>query len=135
MRIFTNYGCQGLWGYTDYKLAAPTNLTATLLSGPMRIRLTWRDNANNETGFVIERSVNGGPFTQNATLGRSNRTGLVSFTTSTIVPGNTYAYRVRAVIGTAPSAYSNTVSVIVPTLPVAPSNLTGTGSGFQVTIA
>jgi hypothetical protein len=33
--------------------AAPTNLTATLLSGP-RVSLTFKDNANNETGFMVE---------------------------------------------------------------------------------
>ena len=35
--------------------AAPTTLTATLPAGP-RVSLTWRDNATNETGFVVERS-------------------------------------------------------------------------------
>ncbi len=35
--------------------AAPTGLTAVLQAGP-QIRLTWVDNATNESGFVIERS-------------------------------------------------------------------------------
>ena len=34
--------------------AAPTNLTATAQAGP-QVSLTWRDNANNETGFMVER--------------------------------------------------------------------------------
>ena len=34
--------------------ANPTLLTTTVLSGPS-VRLTWRDNATNETGFEIER--------------------------------------------------------------------------------
>lgn len=37
---------------------APTNLVATLLGGPLRVRLNWTDNATNETGFRIERSTN-----------------------------------------------------------------------------
>ena len=34
---------------------------ATLQSGP-QVGLTWTDNATNETGFVVERAVNGGAF-------------------------------------------------------------------------
>ncbi len=34
--------------------ANPTLLTATVQAGP-QVRLTWRDNATNETGFVVER--------------------------------------------------------------------------------
>ena len=34
--------------------AAPSNLTATAQAGP-QVSLTWRDNASNETGFVVER--------------------------------------------------------------------------------
>src|SRR6185436_14218330 len=41
--------------------AAPTTLTATLQAGP-QIRLTWRDNATNEAGFVIQRSTDGVNF-------------------------------------------------------------------------
>ncbi len=51
---------------------APTNLAATLQAGP-QVRLTWRDNAINETGFVIERSTDGVNFTQIATGARSQQ--------------------------------------------------------------
>ena len=34
--------------------AAPTSLTATAQAGP-QVSLTWRDNASNETGFVVQR--------------------------------------------------------------------------------
>ena len=37
--------------------AAPSNLAATAFS-PSQINLTWTDNANNETGFTIQRSTN-----------------------------------------------------------------------------
>ncbi len=36
--------------------AAPTSLTAIIAAGP-RVNLTWQDNATNENGFVIERSL------------------------------------------------------------------------------
>ncbi len=45
--------------------AAPTNLTATAQAGP-QVSLTWRDNANNETGFVVERCSFVAPATQSA---------------------------------------------------------------------
>ena len=105
--------------------AAPTNLVSTLQSGPWRVSLKWRDNATTETGFVIERSVNGGAFAQLTTRPARNGTGNVNYTDNGVVAGNTYAYQVKAVIGTTPSAYSNTVTVAIPTPPAAPSNLAG----------
>jgi hypothetical protein len=107
--------------------AAPTNLVATVQTGPLRVRLTWTDNASNETGFVVERADNGGAFVQIAAPGPSAGTGnTVTYTDSTVVAGNSYAYQVKAVNGGGPSAYSNTVTPTLPTLPAAPSNLTVT---------
>ena len=40
---------------------APTNLVATVLSAT-QVQLDWTDNALNETGYIIERSDNGGAF-------------------------------------------------------------------------
>ena len=53
--------------------AAPTNLTATLLSGP-RVSVTFRDNATNETGFILQRADNGGAFVL-GDLARPERSG------------------------------------------------------------
>ncbi len=39
----------------------PTGLVGELQAGP-QISLTWVDNAATETGYVIERSVDGGGF-------------------------------------------------------------------------
>ena len=113
---------------------APTNLTATLLLNPNRAQLSWRDNSNNENLFQIWRSTNGGAFTQVGTVNRSGaqRTatgGTVTFTNNNLTAGSTYAYYVIAV-NTVPnpdqsSAPSNTatVTVTVPALPAAPTNL------------
>ncbi|MBI5034042.1 MAG: multicopper oxidase domain-containing protein [Chloroflexi bacterium] len=106
-------------------VAAPTNLQAQLLGNPLRIRLSWMDNATNETGFRVERSVNGGAFVEIAAPGRRTGTGTATYTNSGITAGNTYAYRVRAANGGMFSNYSNTVTVIVA-LPAAPSGLTAT---------
>ena len=113
--------------------AAPTNLAATLQTSPYRVRLNWRDNATNETGFGIERSDNGGTFVVLTTIGPRTRTGGVEYTDTTVLAGNTYSYRVFAANGAVKSNYSNTVSVTLPALPAAPSNavVTATRSGAR----
>jgi predicted phage tail protein len=99
--------------------AAPANLTATILSAT-QIRLNWADNSNNETGFAVWRSTNGGAFTQIATVGAN----VVTFTNGGRAAGNTYAYYVTAVNAAGPSAPSNTVTVNFR-VPAAPTGLTG----------
>jgi hypothetical protein len=102
--------------------AAPTNLAAVLYNAPLRVRLAFRDNAGTETGFVIERADNGGPFVQIAAPGPFAGTGTLTYVDSTVVLGNSYAYRVKAVNSGGSSAYSNTASI--STLPpAAPSNV------------
>ncbi len=54
--------------------AAPTNLTATAQAGP-QVSLTWRDNANNETGFVVERCSFVAPATTCSHLRADRRAG------------------------------------------------------------
>ena len=100
--------------------AAPTNLVATLQTGP-QIGLTFTDNATSEAGFHLYRSVNGGAFTLFATLAARNSTGGVTTTDTTIQPGNTYQYQVTAfnVLGDSATAPSNSVSV--PMMPAVPS--------------
>jgi fibronectin type 3 domain-containing protein len=85
----------------------PTNLVATALS-KSAIRLTWNDNAINETGYEVQRATDpAGPFTTIATLGQNVQTW-----DNSGLPANTaYVYRVRAIKTsnpTAQSTYSNT---------------------------
>jgi predicted phage tail protein len=96
-----------------------------LQAGP-QVSLTWKDNATNETGFVLERSVNGGAFAQLAAPGPRNGMGSVSYTDTTVTAGNAYAYRVKAVSEAVSSAYSNTASVTIDAVPAAPTILTVT---------
>ena len=44
--------------------AASRAIAPTTAASATSITLTWADNSNNETGFKIERSFNGGAFTQ-----------------------------------------------------------------------
>jgi hypothetical protein len=107
---------------------APSNAVLTLLgnitnpvNNPLRIRLVFFDNATNETGFVVERSVNGGPFAFLLNLPVRAGTGSVTNVDYAVSVGNTYAYRVKAVNGVWNSAWltSSTISVAPP---LAPSN-------------
>jgi FtsP/CotA-like multicopper oxidase with cupredoxin domain len=103
----------------------PTNLTATLQSGP-QVSLTWTDNATNETGFVVERCIGAAcsNFAQIAVVGPRNNTGNVTYVDTTVTAGNSYSYQVKAVNGSGQSAPSNTASVIVPAIPAAPTDFT-----------
>jgi hypothetical protein len=105
--------------------ADPTLLGATVLSGP-QVSLTWRDNATNETGFVVERCAGSGctNFAQIATPGPRNNTGNVTYVNTTVTAGNSYSYRVKAVNAAGSSAYTNIATVTGPAIPAAPSNFT-----------
>ncbi len=103
-------------------IQAPSNLTAVLAAGP-QVNLSWTDNATNESGFIVQRSNDGGvTFVQIAVAPARNNTGSVSFVDASIQPGMTYVYRVAATSAVGQSAYSNTAQVVVPSVPVAPSN-------------
>ncbi len=84
---------------------APSSLTATLQAGP-QIGLAFIDNATNEAGFVLERSVNGGPFVLLVNLAARNNTGNVTSIDNGILPGTTYQYRVAAVNSAGQSAFA-----------------------------
>jgi hypothetical protein len=115
--------------------AVPTNLTATLQSGP-RVTVAWRDNANNETGIVVERCgfvpsatvTTCADFAQIAVAPPRNNTGNTSWIDTTVLPGNSYLYRVIAVNANVvppypPTSYATLVTPIaVPALPLAPTN-------------
>ncbi len=82
--------------------AAPTNLTATAVSSS-RINLAWIDNATNETGFAIERSLDGATFTPLTTVGAN----VTTYANTGLAVATTYYYRVRATNAAGPSAWSN----------------------------
>lgn len=92
---------------TASPLAAPTGLKATRRSSS-RIDLSWTDTSSNESGFTIERSMNGVNWTQITTVGAN----IKSYQNTGLSAGQTYYYRVRAYNGNGSgnSNYSNTVS-------------------------
>lgn len=85
----------------------PRNLQGAALS-ETSISLTWDDRSNNETGFEIERSVNGINFTLLAGEG----VDIETYTDNNLNLASRYYYRVRAINTFGNSYYSNVVSVI-----------------------
>ena len=77
--------------------AAPTaGTTAVDPANGSRITLTFTDNASNEAGFILERSLNGGNFVEVGSPGSSAATGgVVTFTDTAPAFNQTLVYRVR----------------------------------------
>jgi hypothetical protein len=94
--------------------AAPANLTASATSATT-VSLTWTDNSNNESAFLIERSSNGTNFTQIASVG----VNVTAYGDSGLSSQGTYYYRVRATNSfntVSYSAYTNVQSVTTPSI-------------------
>ena len=88
--------------------APPSNLAAAS-TGLNSLQLTWVDNSTNEKGFKIQR--------QNGTTGSFKKiakvvTGVTTYSDSTVTPGQTYGYRVKAYNGTGASSPSNVVTIV-----------------------
>ena len=73
-------------------LAAPSDLRASATSAS-EIRLSWRDNSDNETKFVLERSTGAG-FGQVMTI--QTVENAQTYVDRGLMPGTTYHYRVKA---------------------------------------
>jgi Predicted xylanase/chitin deacetylase len=109
-------------------IAAPANLTATVLTGN-KVRLNWVDASNNESGFKIERCLKATCTNVDFTVIKTTGANIVQFTNTNLQANQTYSYRVRAYQGTTYSAYSNTVNITISTSSTsmaAPTNLTAT---------
>lgn len=103
--------------------AAPSNLAATAIS-PTEIDLTWSDNSDDETGFIIERSLDNSNWNTIATVEADS----TSYPDSGLSPNRTYFYRLRAVKAGLKSGVSNTASATTFSAPPlnAPSDLDAT---------
>ena len=82
--------------------AAPTNALTSLITSN-EVDFTWTDNANNETGYEVWRSISGGNFTLAATL-PANTT---SYQDTGLTPNTDIDYHIDAFNWRAP-----------PTLPI-----------------
>ncbi len=112
--------------------AAPSNLTATPVSAT-EIRLDWKDNAANETGFTISGSSPNGIVTNS--VGANVKT----FTVNSLTPGTPYTFSVRATNAVGTSAPSNPASATTQGGPAGPcvagaGNLCLLGGRFRVAV-
>ncbi len=83
----------------------PSGLSAKATS-ESQINLAWVDNADNETGFYVERSLDGEPISRVATLpANTNQYADLGLNAST-----TYHYRVQAYNGTGFSTFTEIAS-------------------------
>ena len=117
---------------------SPTLLKATAVSF-YEINLAWQDNSTNETGFRVQRRLDGSDVWIEIGATAANAT---RFSDVGLVPTTTYRYRVRAFVHPVASDFSNeaqatTLEVPSPTLthftPTSGSvgtRVTLTGSGF-----
>jgi len=100
--------------------AAPSNLTATATSSST-INLGWTDNASNEIGQRIERSVGSNA---NYAFLTNVGVGITAFTDTGLIDGTQYYYRIKAFNAGGFSTYSNEQSAI--TTLNSPTSLTAT---------
>jgi hypothetical protein len=90
---------------------APSGLTVTS-NAATTVSLSWNDNANNETGSVLERSTDGANFAAVATVDANVTTAA----DNSVAASTTYYYRVKTRNASAESGFSNTVTVTTPSL-------------------
>ena len=105
---------------------APTGLTAVQdANNVLQINLTWNDTSRVETGYQLQRKRTGSQFetidTLEADASSYQDTGLSAYTT--------YYYRLKALLDTIPSTWSNEANAYTRVLtPRPPSSLEATSS-------
>lgn len=81
---------------------APSLLSATPVSSS-RINLSWLDNSNNETGFKIERSLDGVNFSLVGIVGAN----VLNYANTGLLPNTTYYYQIKSYTEAGDSSPSN----------------------------
>ena len=87
--------------------AAPSNVSATAarVGNNARVTVTWTDNSDNESGFLIQRATNAA-FTSGLATGTVGA-NTTTFTTGNLPRATDYFFRVRAFNSADPSAWVN----------------------------
>ena len=89
-------------------LLAPTELNAFCADGI--VSLSWKDNSNNENGYIIERKVNNGIMDF---LNKVEESNVEIYLDSNAAIGNTCYYCIKAYNAITSSDHSNEVSVTI----------------------
>lgn len=105
---------------TGDKPAAPSELTAEVVS-ESSVRLSWKDNSNDEINMILERSaLPDADFSPIADLPPNT----VAYQDEQLQPGQTVYYRIKVTNNLFESAYSNPVSATTfNNQPAAPTDL------------
>jgi len=107
---------------------APTNLTAGVAGG--QVALQWADHCENEDGFLVESSTDGGATFQTAGTAGANAAGA---SLSGLAAG-AIRLRVRAFRGAIQSNPSNTVTLQLATVQLSAATFSGSELGGTVPV-
>ncbi len=111
----------------DLPPVAPSDLVATTISSS-QIDLSWVDNSKNETGFIIESSIDGENYTK---IGETVSDS-ITFKNKGLLPATKYWYRVKAQNALGSSTWSNITSAITKDIvPANPLELTAIALDFS----
>jgi hypothetical protein len=99
-------------------IIAPDNLSASA-SAENEVELSWTDNSNNEDTFIIERET---LQTEEYQFIVSIGSNITTYIDTTVLDGQRYNYRVKAINNFTESGYTESVQVV--TVLPAPSDLT-----------
>jgi len=129
--LYSSYSSTITVTMPDCPLLAPSDIYAIPIS-PTEITVYWLDNADDETGYEVQRSLDGTNWSGLTTVG----TDTTSFTDSNLSCGTLHYYRVRAVRGSTLSDFTVDVSVATFNCPLnAPANPSASVTGtIQITL-
>lgn len=127
----------GLGGGSEpAEVVAPTDLIVQ--DHTANVRLEWLDNADDETGFVIEKRLQGdSSWTTVATIGMNAQ----AFVDNTNIGSDTWEYRIKAIRDADSSDYTAVVSISrsggggTGSTPTAPANLQASDSGSSIQLS
>ena len=110
---------------------APSGFNATLLG--TTVNCVWQDNSNNETGFMLESSINGGAFAEETDINIPANATSIELNLTGFNPSDQITLRIKAFNASGNSAVSNTATVTIPGSngPAAPTNFTAVFTAFN----
>lgn len=117
--------------YSSYTASIKAYTTPTAPSGlsysrasDTKVNLSWANNSSSYTQVRVERSTDGGAWSQIASLSK----GTTSYSDTTTSADHSYKYRIRAYNGGLYSSYNTGSSTVVMT-PAAPTKITTAAAG------
>jgi hypothetical protein len=123
---YTDYSNEKAYNYSSIILNAPNGFTATTIE-MQGVRLNWQDNSGKETGYKVEKNLNGTGYAEIANIPANSVTYMDNIAGVPATPLN-LIYRVKAYTNSL-NATSEEQNVIYSGLG-APTNLTITDNTF-----